>query len=92
LRLTNTVYPEYDFHGQVVGPAHMWLFYDEDDPGNNDANRQWNDYPEAGDDHGVAGSNVTFCDGHVEFVTQKNWLPSWFRGTDEGKTQRIPGT
>jgi prepilin-type N-terminal cleavage/methylation domain-containing protein/prepilin-type processing-associated H-X9-DG protein len=92
LRLTNTVYPEYDFHGQTVGPAHVWIFYDEDDPNSKDPGRQYNDYPESGDNHGVAGSNVTFADGHVEFVSQRNWLPSWFRGTDEGKTQRIPGT
>jgi prepilin-type N-terminal cleavage/methylation domain-containing protein/prepilin-type processing-associated H-X9-DG protein len=92
LRLTNSVYPEYDFHGQVVGPADIWIFYDADDPGNNDPNRLYNDFPEAGDNHGVAGGNVTFVDGHVEFVSQKNYLRSWFRGTDEGKTQRIPGT
>ena len=76
----------------MVGPADIWIIYDADDPGNNDPNRQWNDYPEAGDNHGVAGANVTFVDGHVEFVSQKNYLRSWFRGTDEGKTQRIPGT
>jgi len=28
-------------------------------------------------------ANVTFCDGHVEWVTQKKYLRSWFLGNDE---------
>jgi prepilin-type N-terminal cleavage/methylation domain-containing protein len=91
-QLNNTVYPEYNFVGQKASPSDIWLFYDGDDSGNNDANRQYNDYPERGDNHAAEGENVAFADGHVQFVRQKDYLRSWFRGTDEGKSSRIPGT
>jgi hypothetical protein len=39
--------------------------------------------PDPGDNHGTAGENVAFTDRHVEWVSQKNYLRSWFRGNDE---------
>jgi prepilin-type N-terminal cleavage/methylation domain-containing protein len=91
-QLANTSYPEYNFIGQKASPSDIWIFYDGDDSGNNDPNRKYNDYPEAGDNHSADGENVSFADGHVGFVKQKDYLRSWFRGTDEGKSPRIPGT
>lgn len=82
-QLTNTIFPEYDFHGQVGGPADMWIFYDEDEPGIVDSGRPNNDYPDSGDNHGTDGSNVAFCDGHASWVPQRDFMRSWFRGTDE---------
>jgi prepilin-type processing-associated H-X9-DG protein len=82
-QLTNTVFPEYDFHGQVGGPADMWVFYDEDEPGIMDSSRPNNDYPDPGDNHGSDGSNVAFGDGHASWVSQRDFMRSWFRGTDE---------
>jgi prepilin-type N-terminal cleavage/methylation domain-containing protein len=91
-QLDNTFYPEFNFKGQKASPSDIWIFYDADDTGNNDPNRMYNDFPELGENHGDAGENVAFSDGHVQFVTRKNFLRSWFRGTDEGKPSRIPGT
>jgi prepilin-type N-terminal cleavage/methylation domain-containing protein/prepilin-type processing-associated H-X9-DG protein len=82
-QLTNTVFSQYDFHGQTGGPSDMWLFYDEDEPGIMDGSRPNNDYPDAGDNHGAEGSNVSFCDGHAIWVTRRDFMRSWFRGTDE---------
>jgi prepilin-type N-terminal cleavage/methylation domain-containing protein/prepilin-type processing-associated H-X9-DG protein len=88
-QLTNNVFPEYDFHGQNSGPADMWIFYDADEPGMTDSSRPNNDYPDAGDNHGAEGSNVSFCDGHATWVTRRDFMRSWFRGTDEDHA-RVP--
>ncbi|MDB6121401.1 MAG: hypothetical protein JWQ71_394 [Pedosphaera sp.] len=82
-KLNNAGSPQYNFAGQTGGASEMWIFYDADDPGISDGTRPNNDYPDAGDNHGTAGSNVTFCDGHSAWVTQKDFLRSWYRGTDE---------
>ena len=68
----------------------MWIIYDEDDRNASDPNRQNEDYPDAGDNHGKEGENLVFCDGHAEWVTQKNYLYRWFRGTDEFKDPIVP--
>jgi prepilin-type processing-associated H-X9-DG protein len=61
----------------------MWVFYDEDEPGIMDSSRPNNDYPDPGDNHGSDGSNVAFGDGHASWVSQRDFMRSWFRGTDE---------
>ena len=80
---TDSSFPNINFAGQTGGPADFWILYDADDPGFGDGNRVNNDYPDPGDNHGIAGANVTFCDGHAEWVTRKNYIKSWYRGTDE---------
>src|SRR5256885_15395038 len=76
-------FPQYDFHGEHASPSEIWIFYDGDDPDSKDPTLQNNDYPDPGDNHGTAGENVAFTDGHVEWGSQKNCLHSWFRGNDE---------
>lgn len=56
--------------GQIAGPSRIWMQVDVDSifatyPGSK------NDYPDAGDNHGAAGHNANFIDGHAEFVTTK---------------------
>jgi len=82
-QLINGNFPQYDFHGQKASPSEIWIFYDGDDPTSSDPTLQNNDYPDPGDNHNTAGENVAFTDGHVEWVSQKNYLRSWFRGNDE---------
>jgi prepilin-type N-terminal cleavage/methylation domain-containing protein/prepilin-type processing-associated H-X9-DG protein len=82
-RLDNTQFPQLNFLGQAGGPVEMWVFYDADDPGFGVGGRPNNDYPDAGDNHGAEGSNVAFADAHAAWVPQKDFLRSWFRGTDE---------
>ncbi len=82
--------PSISIAGQVGGPADIWIFYDADEPGFMDGSRPNNDFPDAGDNHGAAGSNVSFADGHVAWVPQKQFLESWWRGTDEDHTYVSP--
>ena len=86
-RLNNTTFPKFNFYGQMGGPSDIWIIYDADDRVAADPNRQNEDYPDKGDNHGSEGANVVFCDGHSEWVPQKNYLFKWFRGTDEFKDQ-----
>lgn len=80
---TNTS-PQYVSSGERGGPSDIWILYDADDPGLGDgSDRSNNDYPDPGDNHGVAGANVAFCDGHVAWVSRNNFIRSWYRGTDE---------
>jgi prepilin-type N-terminal cleavage/methylation domain-containing protein/prepilin-type processing-associated H-X9-DG protein len=76
---TNTT-PQYISSGEKGGPVDIWIFYDADEP---NFGGSYNDYPDPSDNHGKDGANVTFCDGHVSWVPQKQFLRSWYRGTDE---------
>lgn len=48
--------------GMRPGPSAFWLFFDADDGG---TNLQW----DSQDSHGKDGGNVTFCDGHAEWMS-----------------------
>ena len=52
--------------------------------------RKNGDYADPGDNHGNAGGDVVFCDGHAEWVMQRNYLRSFARGTDEFHPTVIP--
>lgn len=49
--------------GSKPGPSRLWLMFDSDDGG---TNLKW----ESADNHGSAGGNIVYCDGH------SGWLPS----------------
>jgi prepilin-type processing-associated H-X9-DG protein len=83
-------FAKYNFLGQGGGPSQFWLIYDADDRDAADPGRKNEDYPDPGDNHADAGGNVTFCDGHAEWVSQKKYLESFFRGTDEYHDQILP--
>jgi prepilin-type N-terminal cleavage/methylation domain-containing protein/prepilin-type processing-associated H-X9-DG protein len=89
-RKTDKVCPHYayasitaDIKGQYGGPADIWIIYDADDAVAGDPTRKNDNYPDPGDNHGSAGGNVVFCDGHAAWVAQKNYFYSFERGTDE---------
>ena len=69
--------------GQRLSPSDVWIIYDADDKLAADPDRQHEDYPDPGDNHGSEGGNVVFCDGHAQWVAQKNYLRMWALGTDE---------
>ncbi len=84
-----------DIKGQTGGPSDIWIIYDADDVGylangTVDPTRKNDNYPDPGDNHGSAGGNVVFCDGHAEWVPQKLYLYSFERGTDEWHPAVIP--
>ena len=75
--------PQYVYYGQRASPSDIWIIYDADDRNATDPARQNEDYPDAGDNHGKDGGNIVFCDGHAEWVPQKRYLASFFKGCDE---------
>jgi prepilin-type N-terminal cleavage/methylation domain-containing protein/prepilin-type processing-associated H-X9-DG protein len=81
--ITKTVLLPYAPANQYVGPSDVWILYDCDNRVSADPTRLNDNYPDKGDNHGTAGGNVVFCDGHAQWVAQKNYLSSFIRGTDE---------
>jgi prepilin-type N-terminal cleavage/methylation domain-containing protein/prepilin-type processing-associated H-X9-DG protein len=53
--------------GTVAGPSRACLFLD----GDSGFNGTRNNIPDPVDNHGKDGGNISFCDGHVEFVSAK---------------------
>jgi prepilin-type N-terminal cleavage/methylation domain-containing protein/prepilin-type processing-associated H-X9-DG protein len=83
--------PNYNFSGVKASPSNVWIIYDADDrDAGGDPNRTNEDYPDAGDNHGIEGGNIAFADGHGEWVTQKKYVRSFILGTDE--YHRLSGT
>lgn len=69
------------YRGTPAGPSRAWLFLDGD--GGYDGTR--NNIPDPIDNHGSAGGNISFCDGHVEFVSGKpesKYILSLYLGCD----------
>lgn len=79
--------PETSVKGQKANPSDIWIFYDADEPGFSSDGRPNNDFPDPGDNHGAAGCNVSFADGHVAWVKREKFLEAWWRGTDEDHTR-----
>jgi prepilin-type N-terminal cleavage/methylation domain-containing protein/prepilin-type processing-associated H-X9-DG protein len=85
-------FPQHNLLNQNGGPADLWILYDEDDKdlSGKDWGRRNEDYPDYNDNHRDEGGNVIFCDGHAQWVPQKNYLYSFFRGTDEFHEPIVP--
>ena len=56
--------------GTQPGPAAFWIFHDADD---STPNVIW----DKGDNHGAAGGNVAYCDGHVAWVSSEERTVQW---------------
>jgi prepilin-type processing-associated H-X9-DG protein len=69
------------FRGMKPGPTRVWLFVDADDapPG------IYNNYPDKTDNHGAAGVNVMYCDGHAEWLPTEKYLPAFNISFDENR-------
>jgi prepilin-type N-terminal cleavage/methylation domain-containing protein/prepilin-type processing-associated H-X9-DG protein len=57
----------FDLKGSVPGPSRTYLFDDNTWSG-------YQDYPDPWDNHGSAGANMAFCDGHVEWVPRARFV------------------
>jgi prepilin-type N-terminal cleavage/methylation domain-containing protein/prepilin-type processing-associated H-X9-DG protein len=67
--------------GAVAGASRAWLFLD----GDGGYNGTRNNIPDPIDNHGPDGGNISFCDGHVEFVSgkpDKTYILSLYLGCD----------
>jgi prepilin-type N-terminal cleavage/methylation domain-containing protein/prepilin-type processing-associated H-X9-DG protein len=70
------------FNGLIPGPTGIWLFMDADDGKPTGSNN----YPDAVDNHGAEGSNVSYCDGHAGWVKQRNYIAGWNVSQDQDRT------
>lgn len=69
------------FKGTTAGSSRAWLFLDGD--GGYQGTR--NNIPDPIDNHGADGGNVSFCDGHAEFVSGRpssTYILSLYLGCD----------
>jgi len=70
----------YAFTGHV-SPSDVWIIYDADDA--TGGTRPNEDFPDAGDNHGIDGGNVVFADGSARWITRKQYVGSFIKGCDE---------
>ena len=68
--------------GMMPGASRVWLFADADDapPG------IYNNYPDKTDNHGDAGENIMYCDGHAQWLPTKNYFNEFNISFDENRT------
>ena len=64
--------------GRLVGPSEIWLNLDADE-----GDQQ--NFPDAKDNHGDDGQNVSFCDGHVSWVSRSSFLLQYEISQDENR-------
>lgn len=72
--------------GQIAGPSRVWLILDADEKYLDQPDVHQN-YPDPIDNHGAAGGNVQFCDGHAEWVPRQRYVYSFEMSQDENRTQ-----
>jgi prepilin-type N-terminal cleavage/methylation domain-containing protein/prepilin-type processing-associated H-X9-DG protein len=61
------------FAGAVTGPSDTFLILDAMEPETVDPKYNHQNFPNPYWGHGEAGANVTFCDGHAEWISRKDW-------------------
>ncbi len=75
--------------GRKPGASDVFLLTDgDDDAGAGD----YNNWPDKIDNHGAAGQNFTFVDGHAAWVGRKVFLHVWNLSHDSNVTEPAAGT
>ena len=74
----------FNLKGVRVGPANAWLFLDQDEPNSSGGKEN---YPDDTDNHRAQGGNVAFCDGHAEWIPQKQYVYKYELSEDENRTK-----
>lgn len=82
---TQTAFPQWNVKDQRASVSDVLLMYDADDRVAGDPTRQNNNYPDPGDNHGVAGANMVFADGHARWIPRKFYIMTYIRGVDANK-------
>jgi prepilin-type processing-associated H-X9-DG protein len=73
------MYNTFGLRGTLPGPSRIWLIVDGDErPGHQN-------YPDANNNHGDAGGNVSFCDGHVEWIRRSEYVFRYELSQDENR-------
>ena len=65
------------------GPTRVWLITDSDDKHADGSGI--NNYPDPTDNHGAAGDNILYCDGHAEWLPAKLYLDAYNVSFDENR-------
>ncbi len=66
--------------GRRPGPSGVFLMVDADTGSTEPpvSSRGGNsNFPDREDNHGLDGGQMSFCDGHAEFIKRANWLNAW---------------
>jgi prepilin-type N-terminal cleavage/methylation domain-containing protein/prepilin-type processing-associated H-X9-DG protein len=71
----------YGLKGTIPGPTRIWLILDSDIGFQGTINN----YPDKVDNHGDAGGNVLFCDGHASWVKRNTYSYSYEMAQDENR-------
>lgn len=74
----------YANRGMKPGAVRVWLFADADDL---TVAGSINNYPDKTDNHGAAGLNIMFCDGHAEWLPFRQYLNSYNISFDDNRTK-----
>jgi prepilin-type N-terminal cleavage/methylation domain-containing protein/prepilin-type processing-associated H-X9-DG protein len=68
--------------GMVPGATKIILLYDADDGTPSGKNN----YPDPVDNHGAEGANFNFCDGHAQWVRQRDYISTWNISEDDTRS------
>jgi len=73
--------------GVKPGPSQVNLFLDGDDTGSgSDPTNPHNNWPDAGNNHGAAGTCMGFCDGHAQWIRTIDYLDVMNTSQDSNQT------
>jgi prepilin-type N-terminal cleavage/methylation domain-containing protein/prepilin-type processing-associated H-X9-DG protein len=75
----------FGLNGVVAGPSRNWLMIDCDDERPPGPPNNYNDYPDAINNHGADGANANFADGHAEWIPRQKYVFSYEMSQDEGR-------
>ena len=80
--------------GMQPGAVRVWLMADADDlwtdAHGNPIPGSINNWPDPTDNHGAAGDNVVYCDGHGEWVPQKSYMNAYNISFDDNRSSNSP--
>ena len=77
-------------YGQRASLSKMFIMYDGDDQIYYNGKYCNDNYPDWIDNHGAAGGNFIYCDGHAGWVPQAQYPALWAIGTDESEYTVVP--
>lgn len=81
----NSIFPyNLGYKGMIAGPSRACLFLDGDSAYQS-TRTDVSNFPDPIDNHGADGGNISFCDGHAEFVSARldtKYITTIYLGTD----------
>ncbi|MGO8698787.1 MAG: type II secretion system protein [Limisphaerales bacterium] len=75
----------FGMRGKQFGASRTWLLTDNDDWGHD--NKFW---PEPNNNHGAAGANTAFADGHAAWIPRLNYVYQYEASQDNNRTRATP--